>query len=104
ASAWFATAARDGVEQQIGATFRQFATQISNEIDINLYGELQSLQSIRAAASFLSESGTSETAQRVSTLLPRFRSELPEMEWIAFADPAGRVLAVSGNGAARDQD
>src|SRR5271165_7454137 len=96
ASIWFATVAREEIEQQIGARFRQYATQISNEIDLDLYARLQSLQSIRAASTFFAEGGAAEAAARAGKLFPRLRSELPELEWIGFAGPDGRVLAASG--------
>lgn len=96
ASFWFSFIARNSVEDQIGATFRQYATQISNELDINLYSKLQALQSIRAATSFYSEGGATEAAERARRLFPRIRETLPEMEWIGFAAPDGRVLAATG--------
>src|SRR5471032_1314127 len=67
-SVWFATAARTSAERQIGATFRQYATQISNEIDLNLYAKLQSLQSIRAATSFFTGVGVAGAAERSGSL------------------------------------
>jgi signal transduction histidine kinase len=101
ASVWFATVARNEIEEQIGARFRQYATQISNEIDLNLYARLQSLQSIRAATTFFAEGGAAEAAARAGKLFPRLRSELPELEWIGFAGPDGRVMAASGEGLAQ---
>jgi signal transduction histidine kinase len=95
ASLWFSFVARNSVKDQIGATFRQYATQISNELDVNLYAKLQALQSIRATTSFFIEGGSAEAADRVRRVFPRIQEALPEMEWVGFAAPDGRVLAAS---------
>jgi signal transduction histidine kinase len=97
ASFWFSFVARNSVKDQIGAGFRQYATQISNELDVNLYSKLQALQSVRAAASFFIQGGVSEAAERARGLFPRIRDALPELEWIGYAGPDGKVLAAVGD-------
>src|SRR5580658_2519837 len=97
ASFWFSFVARNSVKDQIGAGFRQYATQISNELDVNLYSKLQALQSVRATASFFIQGGVTEAADRARGLFPRIREALPEMEWIGYAAPDGGVLAAVGD-------
>jgi signal transduction histidine kinase len=104
ASFWFSFVARHSVKDQIGAGFSQYATQISNELDVNLYSKLQALQSVRATASFFIQGGVSEAAERARGLFPRIREALPELEWIGYASPDGKVLAAVGDPSFESED
>jgi signal transduction histidine kinase len=92
ASVSFAVIARDRIEEQIGAIFRQYATQISNELDINLYAKLQW---ISATASVFENDGLAQATPRRDRLLRAFRSSLPELDWIGIARADGRLIASS---------
>ena len=91
ASIWIASSARTRVEEQISATFRQYATQISNELDINLYAKLQS---IRAISSLIADDAS--VAIHARRILPRIKSTYPEFEWLGIAGLDGQLLASAG--------
>lgn len=96
-SVWLGLLTRARTEEQIGAIFQQYATQISNELDINLYAKLQSIQTV---ATVLGATSILKQPQQSQRLLDEFRVTLPELQWIGFADMTGRVTVSSGAGPA----
>ena len=96
ASLWFANESRARLEESTSDAFQQYATQISNEIDAQLYAKLQWLA---ASAAVFGDMSPGDEASRMNRLLGEFRRQLPEFEWIALAGTDGRLSAVTGGNA-----
>ena len=94
ASVWVGALTRARIETQIGAIFAQYATQVSNELDINLNAKLQTVQA--AAAIYGRLELDRAPPERARQLLAELHQALPELAWIAFADPAGQIAVASG--------
>ncbi len=90
ASTWVGNLARHRLEAQTGALYRQYAVQISNVLDNNLYNRQQWV----AGLARVFAPGMPVVEQR--SFLERVRQSLPEVEWVGFVDLNGRVRAASG--------
>lgn len=99
ASLWLANESRVRLEEGTSDAFQQYATQISNEIDAQLYAKLQWLA---ASAAVFGDRAPGDESSRANRLLGEFRRQLPEFEWIALAGTDGRLSAVTGGNAPAD--
>lgn len=92
ASHWVGELTRSRLEAQSGRLYQQYALQISNVLDTNLYDRLQW---IRATASMFSGEDVGQRMARQRALLERLQTTLPEFNWIGFADATGKVHAAT---------
>jgi len=86
--------ATDRVQLQTGALYQQYALQVSNALDGNLYDRLQWL---RAMADAVASGTEREQPARLRALLERWKASLPELEWVAVANAEGTVIAATGS-------
>lgn len=93
ASLWLAGAQRERIEASLGQTFRQYATQISNEIDGQLHSRQQWLGAQAAIFGRLVHGGRLDPLEPV---LVELRHQLPEFDWVAIARPDGRLAVSDG--------
>ena len=93
ASVWIGELARKRLEAQTGTLFMQYALQISNVLDNNLYDRLQW---VRAMADLFAASTAQSAPGEQRALLERLQLSLPEISWAGFADTSGRIVAATG--------
>jgi signal transduction histidine kinase len=93
ASLWAGNLARTRLEAQTGVLYQQYALQVSNALDGNLYDRMQWL---RAMADVLATRAAVGGRERERALLERLKASLPELDWVAYADAAGTVVAATG--------
>ncbi len=98
ASWWFAQVSRYQLEDRAGNALRQYATQISNEIDAHLNTQQRLLMTYSTALADLTEG---ERRLRSGQLLQTFRRDLPEFDWIILVNSAAEVIALDGDRDAR---
>ena len=92
ASAWVSTVASDTLLAQKYKQLNQYAERLSSQLDITLYGYLQS---VRATAAILG----AVPAHRDATLrqyLDELQYTLPQFAWAGYVDASGRVIAATG--------
>ena len=100
ASLWVGNLARKRLEDQTGALYQQYALQVSNALDSSLYDRLQWLRAMGDVfATRIAEQGP----VRQRALLERWQASLPELDWVAFADAGGKVIAATGGRAEGEQ-
>lgn len=93
ASLWAGALARSRLEAQTGVLYQQYALQVSNALDGNLYDRVQWL---RAMADVLATRAAVDEPERERALLKRLQASLPELDWVAYADAAGTIVAATG--------
>ncbi|MFT3800957.1 MAG: histidine kinase [Burkholderiaceae bacterium] len=89
ASIWMSTSSRQRIEENSGQAFQQYATQISNEIDVQLDARLTWIATLADALASVPE------ADRPA-LLARERERLPEFDWLALATADGELADATG--------
>jgi len=92
ASAWVSTVASDTLVALKYKQLNQYAERLSSQLDITLYGYLQS---VRATAAILG----AMPAHSDSTLrryLDELQRTLPQFAWAGYVDASGRVIAATG--------
>ncbi len=94
--------ATERVQVQTGALYQQYALQVSNALDGNLYDRLQWLQAMADSIPDGSAAGGTARDQsaRLQVLLARWQGSLPEFAWLAIADADGRIVASTDPGEA----
>ena len=100
ASLWVGNLARKRLEDQTGALYQQYALQVSNALDSSLYDRLQWL---RAMGDVFATRVAEEGPARQRALLERWQASLPELDWMAYADSNGKVIAATGGRAEGEQ-
>ena len=93
ASLWVGNLARKRLEDQTGALYQQYALQVSNALDSSLYDRLQWL---RAMGDVFATRVAEEGPARQRALLERWQASLPELDWVAYANAGGKVIAATG--------
>ncbi len=93
ASLWVASIAESRIQGEVGMIFRQYATQISNELDINLYTKLQW---IAATANVVAGDRLDDATHHERSFVNDFHRALSELNWIGVAGADGRIAAGSG--------
>jgi signal transduction histidine kinase len=83
-----ANAARADTERLL----RQFADQIANEIAVRLAARRDA---VALAASFLASDAARRRPEDARRLFASLQGSQPDLAWLAFADPGGRVLAAT---------
>ena len=93
ASSWVSAVASSTLLEQKYKQLGQYAERLSRQLEITLYGHLQS---VRATAAILG----AVPSQREDPTLRRFLEELqrtlPQFAWAGYADTSGRVVAATG--------
>ena len=97
-SLWVGSLTRDRIQAETGAVLAHYATQVSDELDINLDARLQWID---VTATLLGRTDPrildgSPVAAEASRLLETVRERLPEIIWIGLVDPSGRVVVATG--------
>lgn len=95
-SIWVGAIARERLEAQTGALYRQYAVQISNVLDNNLYDRLQW---VKGTAQVFGSLATRQTPSERAAFIQQMQQTLPEIEWATFADAEGIVRVATGGGA-----
>jgi len=90
AALWLGSMTREGLLLQHCRQLALDAEQLSSTLDQALGTRVQSLQTI---AAIMHTDGNFRTPKAARTVLDELQSTYPEMERIAFADPAGIIVA-----------
>ncbi len=93
ASYWVGALTRNRLEAQTGELYKQYALQISNVLDNSLHDRLQW---IRAMADVFATHAVEQNQAQQRAFLERLQNSLPELAWIGFVAPDGKVLAGTG--------
>lgn len=94
-SIWIGAIARERLEAQTGALYRQYAVQISNVLDNNLYNRLQW---VKGTAQVFGSLATRQTPSERAAFIQQMQQTLPAIEWATFADAEGIVRVATGGG------
>ena len=94
-SIWIGAIARERLEAQTGALYRQYAVQISNVLDNNLYDRLQW---VKGTAQVFGSLATRQTPSERAAFIQQMQQTLPAIEWATFADAEGIVRVATGGG------
>src|SRR5690349_5261020 len=92
ASAWVSTVVSDTLLAQKYKQLNQYAERLSSQLDITLYGYLQS---VRATAAILGAIPVHRDAA-LRQYLDELQHTLPQFTWAGYVDASGRVVAATG--------
>jgi len=93
ASVWVDALARHRLETQTGEVFKQYALQVSNELDLALYIRGQW---IHAVGGLLATEIGGQSTEQQRQALQELQAALPELEWIGLTDTSGTVRVATG--------
>ena len=93
-SLWIGDIVRSNLLDSRGRQLERTAGRIASEANLNF---ALRLQSVRALAAMLSTEVGERNAPALRKMMENVRQAYPEFEWIAVADPKGRVMAATGS-------
>ena len=92
AAFWLGSMTRDGMLHQHCRQLALDAEQVLSALEQAIGARVQSLQTL---AAILGSSGDMRSPRAVRSVLDQLQVTYPELQWIGFADPSGRILAAT---------